>query len=273
MLFRSEELESITLGDLACEGDLGNWMDDEGDMAAAIITAAEDDKGARVELYDTGATRHISPFRSDFKVYSPLTPPVLLNAANQQRFQAIGSGSMTIQVPNGDAETEVLLRGVLYAPSVAYTLVSLGTLDAEGYHMSVGDGKLEIVDPYGHRIGQIARTSRGLYRVTHAEEANAAELLSVMELHRRMGHIAASSARKLVESGAVKGIKLDPESKESHCDACLFARATRLPIPSVRIRPPSANFGDEIHCHRRGTRLRSRLCLSAFRLVCYEEDR
>ena len=247
LLREGEELESITLGDLACEGDLGDWMDDEGDTATAIITAAEDDKGARVELYDTGATRHISPFRSDFKVYSPLTPPVLLNAANQQRFQAIGSGSMTIQVPNGDAETEVLLWGVLYAPSVAYTLVSLGTLDAEGYHMSVGDGKLEIVDPYGHRIGQIARTSRGLYRVTHAEEANAAELLSVMELHRRMGHIAASSARKLVESGAVKGIKLDPESKESHCDACLFARATRLPIPSVRIRPPSANFGDEIH--------------------------
>ena len=62
---------------------------------------------------------------------------------------------MAIQIPNGDTESEVLLQGVLYTPAVAYTLVSLGTLNAEGYHMSVGDGKLEIADPYGHRVGQI----------------------------------------------------------------------------------------------------------------------
>ena len=233
--------------DWDCEGDLGDWPSEEGDMAAATITAADANQGARIELYDTGATRHISPFRSDFKSYSPIMPPILLNTANQQRFQAIGSGSMAIQIPNGDAESEVLLRGVLYAPTVAYTLVSLGTLDAEGYHMIVGGGMLAISDPYGQRVGQIPRTSRGLYRVAHEEEANAAELLSVMELHRRMGHIAPSSARKLIDSGAVTGVKIDPESKESHCDACLYARATRQPIPSVRIRPPAEKFGDEVH--------------------------
>jgi hypothetical protein len=68
-----------------------------------------------------------------------------------------------------------------------------------------------------------------------------------MELHRRMKHIAPSSARKLIDSGAVTGVKIDPESKESHCNACLYARATRQPIPSVRIRPPAENFGDEVH--------------------------
>jgi hypothetical protein len=131
---------------------------------------------------------------------------------------------MAIQVPNGGIENEVLLRGVLYAPSVAYTLVSLGTLDAEGYNMSVGGGNLEISDPYGQRVGRIERNARGLYRVTHEEEANAVELLSVMELHRRMGHIAPSTARKLVDSGAVTGVKIDPESRESHCDAA-YTRA------------------------------------------------
>src|ERR1700722_1080751 len=113
--------------------------------------------------------------------------------------------------------------------------------------MSVGGGKLDIPDLYGQRVGQIARTLRGLYRVTPEEEANAVELLSVMELHRRMGHIAPSTARKLVNSGAITGVNIDPKSKESHCDACLYARATRQPIPSVRIRPPAENFGDEIH--------------------------
>jgi hypothetical protein len=31
------------------------------------------------------------------------------------------------------------------------------------------------------------------------------------------------------------------------CDTCIYAHATRLPIPKVRISPPARNFGDEIH--------------------------
>ena len=68
-----------------------------------------------------------------------------------------------------------------------------------------------------------------------------------MELHKRLGHIAVASARKLVESGAVTGIELDPNSQEHDCDACLYARATRLPIPKPQISKPADHFGDEIH--------------------------
>jgi len=62
-----------------------------------------------------------------------------------------------------------------------------------------------------------------------------------------MGHIAVASARKLVESGAITGVDLDLKSQERDCDACIFARATRLPVPKVRISPPAQHFGDEIH--------------------------
>ena len=233
--------------DWDCKGDLGDWPSEEGDMAAATITAADMNQGARIELSDTGAMCHIFPFRSNFKSYSPIIPPILLNTANQQRFQAIRSGSMAIQIPNRDAESEVLLRGALYAPTVTYTLVSLGILDAEGYHMIVGGGMLTISNPYGQRVGQIPRTLCGLYHIAHKEEANAIELLSIMELHRWMGHIAPSSAHKLIHSRAVTGVKINPESKESHCDVCLYARTTRQPIPSVQIRPLAESFGDEVH--------------------------
>ena len=137
---------------------------------------------------------------------------------------------------------------VLHTPSVAYTLVSLGALDAEGYHMSITEGYLEILDPDGQRLGKVMRTPRKLYRVNHASEsANAVEVLTLMELHRHLGHIATSSARKLVESGAITGVKLDSSSKESPCDACIFLRATRHAIPKVRVSPPAQNFGDEVH--------------------------
>jgi transposase InsO family protein len=72
-------------------------------------------------------------------------------------------------------------------------------------------------------------------------------MLTVMELHRQLGHIAISSARKLIESGAVTGVNLDPSSKEAACDACIFAHATRQPVPKVQISPSAQHFGDEIH--------------------------
>jgi len=145
-------------------------------------------------------------------------------------------------------ESEPALRDALHAPAVAYTPMSLGALDQEGYHANIGSGRLDIVSPKGERVGQIPRTPRRLYKVKHApESANAAELLSVMELHRRLGHIVVASARKLVESGGVTGIDLDPSSEERDCDTCIFARATRLPVPKTRIGPPAQHFGDEIH--------------------------
>jgi hypothetical protein len=52
-----------------------------------------------------------------------------------------------------------------------------------------------------------------------------------MELHRRMGHIAPASARKLVTDGLVTRIALDLNSWEEHCEACIYARTTWEPVP------------------------------------------
>ena len=253
LLYEREELEGLEVEFETAdpEDDIWSgfdWLSEEGELAAAAITSLEEDRVNHIELYDSGASCHISPYKTDFIAYTPLSPPVQLNTANQQRFQAIGLGSLPIHVPNGDAYSELVLHNVLHAPSVAYTLVSLGALDAEGYRMSIADGYLEILDPDGQRLGQVIRTPRKLYRVNHASESvNAVEVLTLMELHRRLGHIATSSARKLVESGAITGVKLDSSSKESPCDACIFSHATRHAIPKVRISPPAQNFGDEVH--------------------------
>jgi hypothetical protein len=226
-----------------------DWVDTlfEEEGACAVIIAAKESSPC-TELYDSGAMRHISPYKSDFSSYKPLSLPVFLNTANQQRFPAVGTGTLTIQVPNEGTESELALRNTLHALSIAYTLVSLGALDEEGYHAHIRDGCLEIVSPEGEQLGQIPRMMRRLYKVVHTpESAHAVELISVMELHRRMGHIAVASARKLVESRAITGVELDLNSQKHDCDACIFARATRLPISKVCISTPAQRFSDEIH--------------------------
>ena len=216
----------------------------------AVLTQAEEDHDTRIhtELYDLGATRHISPYKTDFISYTPLAPPVYLNAENQQRFPTIGRGTLVVHVPNGEEETQLTLHAALHAPAVSYTLVSLGALDEEGYHPHIGAGHMELTSPQGERVGRIPRTQGRLYKMVHAlDSTNTVEPVLVMEWHRRLGHIAVENARKLMESGAVVGIELDPSSQEGDCDACIFVRATRLPVPKVQISSPAQNFRDEVH--------------------------
>ena len=181
---------------------------DEKEWAGAVITPVDEDSRICVELYDSGATRHISPFKSDFVSYTPLEPPIYLNAANQQCFPAIGCGTLIVQVPNGGThESKLTLHGTLHAPAVGCTLVSLAALDEEGYHAHIGAGHLDLTSPQGECIGRLPRTQGHLYKVVHAlDSANAIEPISIMELHRRLGHIAVKSARKLVKSSAIVGV-------------------------------------------------------------------
>jgi hypothetical protein len=178
---------------------LSDWTDDNGSESShAIITPIEEMSVARVELYDSRATQHISPYKDDFVTYSSLPTPVLLNAANKQRFPAIGTGTLCIHILNEDLVSELILDNVLHAPAVSYTLVSLGTLDDLGYHAALGGGCLDLHSPDGTWIGRIQKSPRHLYCVAHSHDsAHAVELLTVMELHRCLGHISAASARHL----------------------------------------------------------------------------
>ena len=99
-----------------------------------MITASERDNSPCIKLFNSSTTRHISPYKNDFTLYSPLMLSVFLNTANQQCFPAVSMGILAIQVSNRRGETELLLNSTLYTSAIRYTLVSLGTLDEEGYH-------------------------------------------------------------------------------------------------------------------------------------------
>lgn len=227
-----------------------NWADllFEEEMACAVIMLAKKDSAPHTELYNSGATRHISPYQSNFTSYTPLSPPVYLNTANQQCFPAVGTRTLAIRVPNKGTKSQLALHNALHMLSVAYTLVSIGSLDLEGYHFHIGDSRLEIDSPEGERVGRVPLTQQRLYKVACSlESANTVEPLSVMELHCCMGHIAMASACKLVESRAVTGVDLDPNSQERDCNTCIFTCTTHLPVPKVRISPQAWNFSDHIH--------------------------
>ena len=175
--------------------DSTQYSEEEGDLdlepetlieVGAVITPANKGEDACIctELYDLGMTWHISPYKHDFITYLPLAPPVFLNAANQQKFPAIGHGTLVIQVLLGDDESRLTLHSALHVPAVSYTLVSIGALDAEGYHAHIGGSSLDLTSPQGECIRCIPHTQGHLYKIVHILDlANAAEPVLVMELH------------------------------------------------------------------------------------------
>ncbi|KAJ7124853.1 hypothetical protein C8R44DRAFT_874714 [Mycena epipterygia] len=98
---------------------------EEGDFTEENITSSFDtampanEEGTpdvEMELYDSGASHHMSLYQHQFINYTSI-PLKSIRAANNGSFQAIGQGNMRISIPNGNSTASVLLKGVLPAPS------------------------------------------------------------------------------------------------------------------------------------------------------------
>jgi hypothetical protein len=153
---------------------------------------------------------------------------------------------MMIQAPNGTTATKIRLRNVLYAPNMGCTLISISQIDQAGYSVSFQDGKCIVRNPKNKIVAQIPR-SKGLYRVEQEPiYALSAETLSLDELHRRHGHVAHSTLKKMVEEGIITGIKLKNEPA-TPCKPCLLAKAKKKPIPNSRSGKHATKLGELVY--------------------------
>ena len=75
----------------------------------------------------------------------------------------------------------------------------------------------------------------------------AAEVVTIEELHWRMGHILPEAARWLVSEGAIEEIKIDKSTQLQSCNSCEYAKATWKPIRKVHKMPWASEFGKEIN--------------------------
>ena len=144
----------------------------------------------------------------------------------------------------------VTLKNVLYCPDLAFTLVSLTCCDTAGYSVLLKNGKCLIRDMRGTLLGQIPLLN-GLYKVEHKDTAATAnvvqKVLTLDELHHRMGHISPQIARKLIRDGVITGLEVDMLSQPSFCMACAQARPTCKPVPQKREGPRAMKFGEKVH--------------------------
>ncbi|EIW56323.1 uncharacterized protein TRAVEDRAFT_91226, partial [Trametes versicolor FP-101664 SS1] len=132
-------------------------------------------------------------------------------------------------------------------------LISVGRIDDAGYATTFAGGKCVIIDTEGNTVGTIPKKG-GLYVVRRERDdseptaaATTVEEITEMEAHRRFAHVPIRAIKELISRGFITGIKLAP-SKEPHtCEACIRAKSTRQPVPSVREGDRAEHLGDEVH--------------------------
>src|SRR5271168_753274 len=177
-----------------------------------------------IDLYDSGASRHMSGFRHRFINFVKITPKPI-TTADKRSFSAVGKGDILVYLPNGKGKTSrVLLKDVLYAPAMGVTLVSISCIALAGSTVIFNSNTCRIYDKGRDVIG-IIQLKSGLYRVfstcpLEGEYAGKARVeVSIDEFHRRLGHVSHERARMLVSKGLVEGVELDLASKPSVCES------------------------------------------------------
>jgi hypothetical protein len=202
-----------------------------------------------IELYDLGASQHMSPFLHRFKNYHTI-PPRAITAANKRTFYAIGTRDLQVDVPNGNTTTPVLLCDTLHVPEMALTIISISRITSAGHSVTFETKSCKIKNLAGKLIRNIPASSNGLYKVEHSyfvANTTPAERVDIHTLHRHLGHISATAIRTLIHNHAIEGIQLIDDGSPIICDSCKYAKMTCKIILKERTAPPAKCFGDKIH--------------------------
>lgn len=221
-------------------------------LAVEICKVSEPSLWTQTEIFDSGSSRHISPYRHIFTSFEPIKP-CPLRAANHQSFHAVGKGDITIDVPNGQNQmSSIHLKNILYSPDAGYMLVSIGRLDNDGYSTTFSKGRCVIHGHTGEQIAEIPRSERGLYKFVKevGEQVNAVdETCTLEEVHRQLGHISLSTIQHLSSNNLIAGIAIPSiEGKTSiPCDSCVYGKVTRIPIVKLHESGHAQHIGNEIH--------------------------
>ena len=195
-------------------------------------------------IFDSGASCHISPARSDFKTFRSITARPVTGLGGSAVY-ATGCGSVDVSLPAGQKLT---LHDVLYIPSSDVRLVSVHSLNSAGNYTShFNSHSCWVTDRSGTTVARgTILPGRNLYIFPMASASvpsfslvsNSAHLArripDVETWHRRLGHCNHRTIIEMARAGVVEGMPINLSSSPPKCDPCVMGKQTRSTVPKVR---------------------------------------
>ena len=161
---------------------------DELDEPIALMnfncTALIKDSTGTTQILDTGASSHMTPHKNLLANYSEFSKPRKICAANKGTFEALGIGTLIMPTKIHGKNMRIMLRDTLYAPDIAFTLISIGKCNDAGYQTMFAQQKCIVKDAKSNTLLE-APKFHGLYHLDcDNEEITACPTLPAAKIHR-----------------------------------------------------------------------------------------
>ncbi len=222
-----------------------------------------------VIVVDSGCTRHMTScreaFRPDFKLFA--TPSKVKIADGDTVLEALGSGSLGVDMSVGGVTKSVVLRDCLYVPKLQYTLWSVPQTAKKGHIVQFDSEGVTVCNKAGEVMCR-GKLWEKLYRMDGVlnvgtspsdDSLSCSESLSLeasnvsggacknvqcCELedcysavdaqmwHRRFAHINPVALHKIAQTGCVKNLSITGSTQNlPFCVACAEGKMHVLPFP------------------------------------------
>jgi transposase InsO family protein len=218
-----------------------DWNVDHAAYSVARSTTALDTE--LPFILDTGATCHISPEASDFKVLKSI-PRHPVKGLGGSAVYATGMGDIDLRIAAGHT---LKLTNVLYIPESKVRLISILALNKGGNYTTHFDSGGCWVTNKSNTVlvrGSLS-TSKRLYVLTTktpfsqkpmatSDSVLYTRVPDIETWHRRLGHCNTRAIVEMAKSGVTQGMPIDLSSLPPTCDHCAIGKQSRSPVPKAR---------------------------------------
>uniref|UniRef100_A0ACD5WKD8 Uncharacterized protein n=1 Tax=Avena sativa TaxID=4498 RepID=A0ACD5WKD8_AVESA len=213
---------------------------DQGNGKAAVVSDSSDGECLAVFaacasrddewIIDTACSFHICCNKDWFSSYESVQTGDFVRVGNDNPCHIVGVGSVKIRTHDGMTRT---LSEVKHIPSMARNLISLSTMDVDGYKYVGGHRVLKVSKgSLIHMIGDMNSAKLYVLRgstlpgIAAAVTSNDSDDCGKTHLwHMRLGHMSEQGMAELVKRELIDGCNL---SKFEFCEHCIFGKHKRV---------------------------------------------
>ncbi|KRX56900.1 Retrovirus-related Pol polyprotein from transposon TNT 1-94 [Trichinella sp. T9] len=179
---------------------------------------------------DSGASSHMCSNKEMF--LSMKNMKRTLSLANNKSTEIMGTGTANLEIPGSDGTRSVKLHDTLYVPDLRSNLLSVAKITENGFQVTFQENAAIIANQNLGTV-MVAHKENGLYYVespTFIAATAESKVPTLMEWHRRLGHLNERSLLELTRHEKVFGMKVGKE-KLPVCEICIKGKQTQSPFP------------------------------------------
>lgn len=180
---------------------------------------------------DCGASQHMSSHREWFTKLVELDKPVPILIGDGTQLDGTAVGEVELEAYDGQKWKKVVLKNVLYVPSLGFNLVSVGQILDKGFQQKADHKTSKFVNPKTNEVAVMAEREGNLFKMLLRKEKKVEYtfITSIRTWHERLAHQNIRYVRNILKSQNVKYVD---DWDGTNCTGCTYGKQHRISHPA-----------------------------------------